>query len=42
MDDRFDQSLGMTLSDRLNYVGVGGGESYACARFGEINYSQAQ
>ena len=41
MDDRFDQSLWMTLFDCFNYVGVGGGESYAYARFREIDYGQS-
>jgi len=41
MDDRFDQSLWMTLFDCFNYVGVGGGESYAYARFREIDYRQS-
>ena len=41
MDDRFDKCPRMTLSDCLDYVGVGGGESYACARFCEIDYSQS-
>src|SRR4029450_10437088 len=41
MDDRFDQSLWMTLLDCLNYVGAGSGESYAYARLREIDYSEA-
>src|SRR5262249_19873678 len=41
MHDRFDQSLWMTMLDRLNNVRVGGGESYAYARLREIDYSQA-
>jgi hypothetical protein len=41
MDDRFDQSLWMTLLDCLNDIGVGSGESYAYARLREIDYSEA-
>src|SRR5437867_11302038 len=41
MDDRFDQSLWVALLDRLNYVGAGSRESYACPRLCEIDDSQA-
>src|ERR1044072_2928357 len=41
MDDRFDQSLWMTVLDCLNYVGAGGGESHARARLCEIDYRQS-
>ncbi len=37
MDDRFDQSLWVTLLDCLDYIGAGNGESYTCARLCEIN-----
>ena len=40
MHNRFDQCLGMTLLDRLDYVATARREHYADTRLGEINDGQ--